>query len=103
MRQHVEASLTKRVDRIPVSAKLSDVHGQLGVKRTARGGISLRFLIATLLVALALGALFQFSKQEALERTEALRFRRMLATRLGEKGAYRFFFVTNRRAERTDW
>ncbi len=67
--------------------------------------LSRRFLIATLfaaLVALALGALFQFSKQEVLERTEALRFRRMLATRLGEKGAYRFFFVTNRRAERTD-
>jgi esterase/lipase superfamily enzyme len=64
-----------------------------------------RLLIATLLVvlvALVLGALFQFSTRKALERAEAFRFRRMLVTRLGEEGAYRFFYVTNRRTERED-
>jgi esterase/lipase superfamily enzyme len=64
-----------------------------------------RFLIAALpviLVALALGALFQFSTQRTLERAEAFRLRRMLVTRLGEQGGYRFFYVTNRRMERED-
>jgi len=64
-----------------------------------------RLLIATvlvILVALALGALFQVSTQKALERAEAFRFRRMLVTRQGDHGAYRFFYVTNRRMERQD-
>ncbi len=85
-----------------VKPRSGEIRLLLPATHSAMPRLSRRFLIATLLVALALGALFQFSKQEALERTEALRFRRMLATRLGEKGAYRFFFVTNRRAERTD-
>jgi esterase/lipase superfamily enzyme len=64
-----------------------------------------RFLIATLLavlVALALGALFQRSTQMALEHAEAFRFRRMLVTRQDAAGAYRFFYATNRRMERQD-
>ena len=64
-----------------------------------------RFLITTLLVilvALALGALFQASTQKALERAEAFRFRRMLVSRHGEEGTHRFFYVTNRRMERQD-
>ena len=62
-----------------------------------------RLLIAALLavlLALGLGALFQVSTQTALERAEALRFRRMLVTKRGEEGAYRFFYTTNRRMER---
>ncbi len=58
-----------------------------------------RLLIAALVVALlalALGALLRSSTQAALERAEAFRHRRMLVTRLGESGGYRFFYVTNR-------
>jgi esterase/lipase superfamily enzyme len=54
------------------------------------------------LAALALGWLFQVYTEQALERAEAFRFRRMLVTRLGEDGAYRFFYVTNRRVARED-
>jgi esterase/lipase superfamily enzyme len=64
-----------------------------------------RLLIATvpiILVALALGAFFQVSTQRALERAEAFRFRRMLVTKRGEQGAYRFFYVTNRRVQQRD-
>lgn len=50
------------------------------------------------LAALALGALFQVSTRQVLERAEALQFRRMLVTRLGADGPYRFFYVTNRGA-----
>ena len=59
-----------------------------------------RLLIATVLVVLVtvvLGALFQVSTSRMLERAEALEFRRMLVTKQGEKGAHRFFYVTNRR------
>jgi esterase/lipase superfamily enzyme len=62
-------------------------------------------LIATvlaILVALVLGAFFRVSTDRALERAEAFRFRRMLVTQLGEQGAYRFFYVTNRRLERQE-
>ena len=46
-----------------------------------------RLLIATvlvILVALALGALFQDSTDKALERAEAFQFRRMLVTMQGD-------------------
>jgi esterase/lipase superfamily enzyme len=46
------------------------------------------------------GALFQGSTQAALERAEALQFRRMLVSRQGNDGGYRFFFVTNRHLEK---
>ncbi len=59
-------------------------------------------ITAVLLVGLALGGLFQVSTERALERAEAFRFRRMLATRLAEEDAYRFFYVTNRRVNRAD-
>jgi esterase/lipase superfamily enzyme len=36
----------------------------------------------------------------ALQRAEAFLFRRMQVAQLGQQGEYRFFFVTNRRAER---
>jgi len=52
-----------------------------------------------ILAALVMGGLFQGATQRALERAEALQFRRMLVTQRGEKGLYRFFFVTNRRME----
>ncbi len=58
--------------------------------------------VLTLLLAGVLGALFQGSTREALERAEAFRFRRMEVTRRGEQGVYRFFFVTNRRVENQD-
>jgi len=50
-----------------------------------------------IIVALLLGMFFQTSTRTALERAEALQFRRMLVSRLGDQGGYRFFFVTNRR------
>ena len=62
-------------------------------------------LIATalvILVALVLGTFFQTSTRRALERAEALQFRRMLVTKQGAKGAYRFFYVTNRRTKQPD-
>jgi esterase/lipase superfamily enzyme len=68
-------------------------------------GLKRRLSIAAvlfLLVALALGAFFQVSTDRALERAEAFQFRRMLVTRQGEQGAYRFFYVTNRRMERQE-
>jgi esterase/lipase superfamily enzyme len=49
-----------------------------------------------ILVALMLGIFFQVFTQRALDRAEAFQFRRMLVTRQGEKGIYRFFYVTNR-------
>ena len=61
-----------------------------------------RLLIVMALVvigAVAFGALFQTSTRRALERAEAFRFRRMLVTKLGDQGAYRFFYATNRRVE----
>jgi len=53
-------------------------------------------------VALLAGAFFQFSTGKILERAEALQFRRMLVTRQGDEGAFRFFYVTNRREVRPD-
>jgi len=49
------------------------------------------------IVALVLGIFFQVSTRTALEHAEALQFRRMLVSRQEDQGAYRFFFVTNRR------
>ena len=68
-------------------------------------GLKRRLSIAAvlfLLVALVLAAFFQVSTDRALERAEAFQFRRMLVTRQGEQGAYRFFYVTNRRMERQE-
>jgi esterase/lipase superfamily enzyme len=56
-------------------------------------------LATVILAVLVMGGLFQGATQRALERAEALQFRRMLVTQRGEKGLYRFFFVTNRRME----
>ena len=64
-----------------------------------------RLLIATVLVvliALVLGVFFQGSTRRALERAQAFEFRRMLVTKLGEQGAYRFFYATNRRTNQKD-
>lgn len=61
-----------------------------------------RFLVGAIvlvLAAAAMGGLFQATTQRALERAEALQFRRMLVTQRGAGGAYRFFFVTNRTVE----
>lgn len=58
--------------------------------------------LALLLVALAVGYFAQTATQTALERAEALQFRRMLVNQQGDQGAYRFFFVTNRSMERAD-
>jgi esterase/lipase superfamily enzyme len=52
-----------------------------------------------LVVALVLGTFFQVSTNTALMHAEAFRFRRMLVNEQGEGGAYRFFFVTNRRLQ----
>lgn len=48
-------------------------------------------------VLLGVGAFFYRPTRLALERAEAFQFRRMLVTKQGLQGAYRFFFVTNRR------
>jgi esterase/lipase superfamily enzyme len=55
-----------------------------------------------ILVAVTMGAFFQVSTRNALERAEAFKFRRMLVTKLGTQSAYRFFYITNRRAEQQD-
>ena len=63
------------------------------------------FLIATVLAilgAVALGTFFQVSTQRVLERAEAFQYRRMLVTKQGEEGLYRFFYVTNRRTEKQE-
>jgi esterase/lipase superfamily enzyme len=54
-------------------------------------------LLALIVIAIALGAFFQLSTSTALERAEAFRFRRMLVTRNGDQGDFRFFYATNRR------
>jgi esterase/lipase superfamily enzyme len=62
-------------------------------------------LIAAAVVAIAAAlfvALFQEPTRVALERAEALQFRRMLVTRQGEDGDFRFFFVTNRNLDDGD-
>lgn len=56
-------------------------------------------IAVVILVALALGTLFQVSTRNALERAEAFKFRRMLVTKLGTQSAYRFFYITNLREE----
>ena len=61
-----------------------------------------RLLIAVAVVAIIavlFFALFQGPTRTALERAEALQFRRMLVTQQGEDGDFRFFFVTNRQLE----
>jgi esterase/lipase superfamily enzyme len=52
--------------------------------------------VPVVFVALVLGAWFQLSTRAALDRAEALRFRRMLVTRQGEEDVFRFFYATNR-------
>lgn len=52
------------------------------------------------LAVVAMGGLFQATTQRALDRAEALQFRRMLVNKRGAEGSYRFFFATNRAVER---
>jgi len=59
-------------------------------------------LVPVVLLAMVLGALLQVSTRRALEHAEAFQFRRMLVTRQGEQGPYRFFFVTNRGTANSD-
>ena len=54
------------------------------------------------IVAALFVALFQGPTRAALERAEALQFRRMLVTRQGEDGDFRFFFATNRNLDNGD-
>ena len=56
--------------------------------------------VVLVLAVVAMGGLFQVTTQRALDRAEALRFRRMLVNQSGVGGSYRFFFVTNRAVER---
>ena len=62
-----------------------------------------RLLIGAVLVLLAVGGWLYFalfmSTGTALRTSEAFAFRRMTVAQLAEQGAYRFFFVTNRRME----
>ena len=55
------------------------------------------------LVLLGLGGWFDFayfaSTDAAIRHAEAFLFRRMKVAQLGEQGAYRFFYVTNRHLE----
>ncbi len=59
-------------------------------------------LVPVIVLAMVLGGFLQFSTSRALERAEAFEYRRMLVTQQGEKGEYRFFFVTNRSVEQAD-
>lgn len=52
------------------------------------------------LAVVAMGGLFQATTQRALDRAEALQFRRMLVNKRGAGDSYRFFFATNRAVER---
>lgn len=57
-----------------------------------------RLLIGTALVVLFFGVLVLFFYRPtrlALERAEAFQFRRMLVTKQGDQGAYRFFYCLN--------
>lgn len=49
-----------------------------------------------LLTAVLLAGFLQLSTSRILERAEAFQYRRMLVTRQGEAGSYRFFYITNR-------
>ncbi|MBW2421549.1 MAG: alpha/beta hydrolase [Deltaproteobacteria bacterium] len=60
------------------------------------------FGVPILLALLMLGALFQVSTRQALQRAEAFQFRRMLVTEQGDGGTFRFFYATNRRMEQED-
>ena len=57
-------------------------------------------LILLILVGMVL--FFYRPTRLALERAEAFQFRRMLVTKQADKGAYRFFYVTNRRLVNAD-
>ncbi len=59
-------------------------------------------LVPVIVLAMMLGGFLQFSTSRALERAEAFQYRRMLVTKQGEEGAYRFFYVTNRSVEQPD-
>lgn len=58
------------------------------------------WLYGSALFLLGLGAGFYYvyfvSTGAALQRAEAFQFRRMLVAQLGEEGAYRFFYISNR-------
>lgn len=58
--------------------------------------------VALLVLAVFVGVRFQGATRDALVRAEALQFRRMLVTRQGEQGRYRFFYATNRGAADPD-
>jgi len=53
----------------------------------------------SILLAFVLGGFFQRSTSGALEHAEAFRFRRMLTAQQGDQGAFRFFYVTNRKSQ----
>lgn len=58
-----------------------------------------KLLIGTAFLVLALLAVFAFFYRPtrlALERAESFHFRRMVVGQEGEKGYYRFFYVSNR-------
>jgi esterase/lipase superfamily enzyme len=63
----------------------------------------LTILIVGVLILLAAGGWVYYhvymSTSAAIQRAETLLFRRMQVTRVDDQGAYRFFFVTNRRQE----
>ena len=54
------------------------------------------------LVLVGLAALLYVPTRTALQRAEALQLRRMTVAQLGDEGAYRFYYVSNRRLEPGD-
>ena len=62
-------------------------------------------LVSGLVVLLAVGGWVYYvvyvSTESAIERAESLLFRRMQVTSVGDQGAHRFFFATNRRLSET--
>ena len=80
---------------------------ELNLKDMARIKRRLRIVLASTLVLLLALAAWVFyavyiSTGSVIERAESLLFRRMQVTRVGDSGAHRFFFVTNRRWNERD-
>lgn len=71
------------------------------VKRSVRIAVAL-LMVASLVAATWVYQTIYRSSDFALRHAEAFRFRRMTVAQVGERGTYQYFFVTNRREERSD-
>ena len=58
--------------------------------------------IPVILLAVLFVGFMQLSTSRVLDRAEAFYYRRMLVTKQGDTGNYRFFYVSNRLLEDSD-